>query len=139
MACIIDYVHMTALRWRHNEWDGAQITSFTIVYSTVYPGADQRKHQSPASMVFVRGIHRTVEFPAQMASNAETVSIWWRHHANGCVPLFDCGLDRSLEMDEQLRDTKYVGCVYWSTSDKKNPLRKYHYNDDTLFTWWGKI
>ena len=22
------------------------------------------------------------EFPAQMASNAENVSIWWRHHAN---------------------------------------------------------
>ena len=30
----------------------------------------------------VRGIHRwpvTGEFPAQMASNAENVSIWWRH------------------------------------------------------------
>ena len=24
----------------------------------------------------------TGEFPAQMASNAETVSIWWRHHVN---------------------------------------------------------
>ena len=23
----------------------------------------------------------TGEFPAQMASNAENVSIWWRHHA----------------------------------------------------------
>ena len=37
-----------------------QITSLTIVYS--------------ASLAFVR------EFPAQMASNAENVSIWWRHH-----------------------------------------------------------
>ena len=36
----------------------SQITSFTIVYSTVYPGADQRKHESPASLAFVRGIHR---------------------------------------------------------------------------------
>ena len=34
------------------------ITSLTIVYSTVYPDADQRKHQSPASLAFVRGIHR---------------------------------------------------------------------------------
>ena len=34
------------------------ITSLTIVYSTVYSGADQRKHQSPASLAFVRGIHR---------------------------------------------------------------------------------
>ena len=37
---------------------GCQITSLTIVYSTVYSGADQRKHQSSASLAFVRGIHR---------------------------------------------------------------------------------
>ena len=37
---------------------GSQITSLTIVYSTVYSGADQRKHQSSASLAFVLGIHR---------------------------------------------------------------------------------
>ena len=36
----------------------SQITSLTIVYSTVYPCADQRKHQSSASLAFVWGIHR---------------------------------------------------------------------------------
>ena len=35
-----------------------QITSLTIVYSTVYSGADQSKHQSSASLAFVWGIHR---------------------------------------------------------------------------------
>ena len=35
----------------------SQITSLTIVYSTVYPDAFQRRHQSPASLAFVRGIH----------------------------------------------------------------------------------
>ena len=35
-----------------------QITSLTVVYSTVYVDADQRKHQSSASLAFVRGIHR---------------------------------------------------------------------------------
>ena len=77
----------------------SQITSLTLVYSTVYSGTDQRIHQSSASLAFVRGIHRgpktsklrvngicegnspaTGEFPAQKASNAENVSIWWRHH-----------------------------------------------------------
>ena len=57
----------------------SQITSLTIVYSTVYSGADERKHQSSASLAVVWGIHRG-EFPAQRASNAENVSIWWRHH-----------------------------------------------------------
>ena len=35
-----------------------QITNLTIVYSTVYLDADQRKHQSSASLAFVWGIHR---------------------------------------------------------------------------------
>ena len=35
----------------------SQITSLTIVYSTVNSDADQRKHQSSASLAFVRGIH----------------------------------------------------------------------------------
>ena len=36
----------------------SQITGVSIVYSTVYSGADKRKHQSSASLAFVRGIHR---------------------------------------------------------------------------------
>ena len=36
----------------------SQITSLAIVYSAIYSGANQRKHQSPASLAFVRGIHR---------------------------------------------------------------------------------
>ena len=36
----------------------SQITSLMIVYSTIYSGTDQRKHQSSASLAFVRGIHR---------------------------------------------------------------------------------
>ena len=55
----------------------SQITSLTIVHSTVYSSAAQRKHQSSASL--------TGEFPAQRASNAENVSIWWRHHASTSV------------------------------------------------------
>ena len=56
----------------------SQIISFTIAYSTVYSGADQRKHQRSASLAFVTG-----EFPAEKDSTAENVSIWWRHHGRG--------------------------------------------------------
>ena len=36
----------------------SQITSLTVVYSTVYSDVDQRKHQSSPSLAFVWGIHR---------------------------------------------------------------------------------
>ena len=45
-----DDVIMTAI--------ASQVTSLTIVNSIVYSGAHQRKHQSSASLAFVRGIHR---------------------------------------------------------------------------------
>ena len=42
----------------------SQITSLTIVYLTVYSDADQRKHQSSASLAFVWGIRQgPVNFP----------------------------------------------------------------------------
>ena len=36
----------------------SKITSLTVGYSIVYSGVNQRKHQSSASLAFVRGIHR---------------------------------------------------------------------------------
>ena len=59
----------------------SQISSITIDYWSVHSGADQRKHQSSASLPFVWG-----EFtgdrgiPVQMTSNAANASIWWLHH-----------------------------------------------------------
>ena len=59
----------------------SQITSFTSVYSAVYSGVDQRKHQSSESLAFVRGIHRgSVNSPHKGPVSAENISIWWRHH-----------------------------------------------------------
>ena len=53
----------------------SQITSLTIVYSTVYSDADQRKHQKRRATGLCAGNSPgTGEFPAQMASDAENVS-----------------------------------------------------------------
>ena len=57
----------------------SQVTSLTIVYSAVYMGADQRKHQSPASLAFVRGIHRgPVNSPHKWPITRKMFP--WRHH-----------------------------------------------------------
>ena len=57
--------HLTIMAFDLAHYSGAimdamasQTTSITIVYSSVYSGADQRKHQSSASLAFVWGIHR---------------------------------------------------------------------------------
>ena len=60
----------------------SQITSLTIVYSTVYSGADEKSPKLRVTGLCVWNSPGSGEFPAQRASNAENVSIWWRHHAS---------------------------------------------------------
>ena len=78
----------------------SQITSLTTVYSTVYLDADQRKHQSSASLAFVRGIYRGPHkwpvtrkmFPfddviMSIQVWCQTIlPIWWRHYVETFSP-----------------------------------------------------
>ena len=59
----------------------SQITGLAIDYSIVYSGNRSKKTSKLCSTGLCAGNSpETGEFPAQMASNAENVSIWWRHH-----------------------------------------------------------
>ena len=78
----------------------SQITSLTIVYTTVYSDADQSKIQSSASLVFVRGIHRgPVNSPHKGPVTRKmfafddvimrvTGAISHHFHLAGCIQLF---------------------------------------------------
>ena len=56
----------------------SQITSLTIVYTTVYSDADHRKHQSSAPLAFVWGIHRTKGQLRGKCFHFMTSSWYWR-------------------------------------------------------------
>ena len=67
-----------------------QITSHTIVYSTVYSDADQRKHHSSASLAVVREIHRgPVNSPHKWAVTRKifplTTSSWFTLRSRTCT------------------------------------------------------
>ena len=61
----------------------SQITSPKVVYSAVYSDADQRKHQSTASLAFVWGVHRDRWIPRTKGQlrgkcfHLMTLSWWW--------------------------------------------------------------
>ena len=66
----------------------SQITSLTVVYSTVYSDADQRKHQSSASLAFGWGIHRDRWIPrtkGQLRGKCFHLmtSSWWKQSRSG--------------------------------------------------------
>ena len=62
----------------------SQITSLNIVYSTVYWGADQRKHQSSASVAFVRPVTRKM-FPFDDVIMPQTVKLCMMMSWNGNI------------------------------------------------------
>ena len=55
------YIGSITLQWRHNGQNASQITGKTTVCWAVCSDAHQRKHQSSASLGFVRGIHRWIQ------------------------------------------------------------------------------
>ena len=91
-AC--DHLSMPQLKLDVHYYDvimgaiASQTTSLTIVYSTVYSGGDQRKHQSFASLAFVLGIQRGLVNSPHKWPVSGNVSISWRHHVMGYKSCF---------------------------------------------------
>ena len=70
------------LRWRHNEWDGVSNHQPHDCLLNRLSGRISKKTSKPrVTGLCVGNSPGTGEFPAQMVSNAETVSIWGCHHA----------------------------------------------------------
>ena len=85
-----------SVHWNYNDVIKStmvsQIISLTIVHSTVYSGANQRKHQCSASLAFAREIHQwPVNSPHKGQVTRKSFSIWWRHHGHNSGALFSKG------------------------------------------------
>ena len=84
LQCINDFASPVlewTLQWRHNGCDGvSNHRHHDCLLNRLF-----RRRSKKTSKLRVTGLCAgnspvTGEFPAQMASNAENVSIWWRHH-----------------------------------------------------------
>ena len=73
------------LRWRHNERDGASSHQpYDCLLNRLFRHRSKKTSKLRVTGLCVGNSPGTGEFPAQMASYAENVSIWWRHHAILC-------------------------------------------------------
>ena len=80
---IENLILIIALQWHHNGRDSvSNHQPHDCLLNRLF-----RRRSKKTSNLRVTGLCAgnspgTGEFPAQMASDAENVSIWWRHHAN---------------------------------------------------------
>ena len=96
------HIFITSTAWYYNDVImgamASQITSLTIVYSTVYSGTDQRKHESSPSLAFVRGIHQwPVNSPNKWPVTRkmfpfDDVIMICEDRASLCHPTGNCGI-----------------------------------------------
>ena len=73
--------HARALEWRHNGRDGVSNHQHADCLLKRLSGRRSKKTSKlRVTGLCARNSPGTGEFRTQMASNAENVSIWWRHH-----------------------------------------------------------
>ena len=80
---VADWRHMSwPLEWRHNGHDCvSNHQPHHYILNRLFGWRSKKTSKSRVAGLRVGNSPGTGEFPAQMASNAENVSIWWRHHA----------------------------------------------------------
>ena len=73
------------LLWRHNDRGGvSDHQPYDCLLSRLFKRRSKKTSKIRVTGLCVGNSPGTGEFPAQMASNAENASIWWRHHENSC-------------------------------------------------------
>ena len=72
-----------SLRWRHNGRDSvSNHQPHDCLLSRLFRRRSKKISKFRVTGLCAGNSPGTGEFPAQMASNAENVSIWWRHHVD---------------------------------------------------------
>ena len=86
----------------------SQITGVLIVYSTVCSGAHQRNIKLRVTGLCEGNSTLAGGFPSQRASNAEKVSIWWRHHGVAkSLAAMVLGMQKNNSLSSPRKDFKY--------------------------------
>ena len=73
-----DLVFLPTLLWRHNGSDG--VSNHHCLHNHSFRRRSQKTPKLRVTGFYAGNSPVTSEFHAQMASYAEKVSIWWRHH-----------------------------------------------------------
>ena len=130
------------------------ITSLAVVYSTVYSDADQRKHQSSASLAFVWGIHRDRWIPrtkGQLRGKMFPFDdvIMWNDNWHRFVWQICCWITHHCLLNSLFLDNtkeNFKACIagpMWgeSSGDRWIPLTKCQWRGKyfhDMTSWWYK-
>ena len=128
-----------SLQWRHNGCDSiSNHQPYDCLLNRLF-----RRRSMKTSKLRITGLcagnsPETGEFSAQMASNAENVSIWWRHHVISLLYWLWIGINwiRPLHISPSISqseaETKWTPLIYNSLNTKNYWVNKCHLQNGIL-------
>ena len=119
----------------------SQITGITIVYSIVFSGADQRKHQSSASLAFVRRIHRWLVNSPHKGPKTRKMFHLMTSHDPGLSSLMEHWLHQTVTLviylyrlvREQLCNSRQV---WWESKERETTETE---TEISICLWQGQV
>ena len=136
---------ITSLEWRHNGLDSASNHQpRECLFDRLF-----RRRSKKTSKLRVTGLYEgnspgTGEFPTQMASYAENVSIWWRHHDRIIcfyVSMQESNVTRLVDQHRKWLTSSCVVIVFCyeciEARAKWSPF--YKRNFQIHFRWWKML
>ena len=118
---------MYTLLWRHNDHDSvSNHQPHDCLLNRLFRRRSKKTSKPRVTGLCVGTSPETGEFPAQMASNTENVSIWWRHHVMS-INLATKHISTSQECENTALD------IYWAFQYKiSHPIKRYHDVSNTI-------
>ena len=111
-CCYGTQMTLDTLEWRHNGHGGvSNHQPDDCLLNRLFRPRSKKTLKLRVTGLCVGNSPVTGEFPAQMASNAENVSIWWRHHAFFWAPLTAKGARGSIILLSKVSADERKGCI----------------------------
>ena len=136
---------INSLRWRHNGRDSvSNHQPYDCLLNYLYRRRSKKTSKLRVTGLCVGNSPGTGEFTAQMASNAENVSIWWRHHVARKTRIFG---NRHFELHFHEKNILFFATKFTSSHICCQPesllltdlggdfsIEKHHYSDVIMDT-----
>ena len=114
------------LQWHHNGHDGiSNHQPHDCLFNRLFRHRSKKTPKLHVTGLCVGNSPVTGEFPTQMASNVENVSIWWCHHGSDWKLMFaiECLIYRAIIGMHSATVTMHVPplCLAWATCKQPMP------------------
>ena len=114
-----DPIVLRTLQWRHNGHDSVPNQQpHDCLLNRLFRRRSKKTAKLRVTGLCAGNSPRTGEFPAQMASNADNISIWWRHHEGDIISVHHLLILITLEVwNPPCHFSSYVpvaDCIWYS-------------------------